>query len=163
MQVLGAQDGCNLLFHAVWSADLAAVQGGVQPPVHPKMPLSPHAVGAAAVCAAAGGCLQGDDVGTASGLGGLPASGLLCSPAAAAATSLLLGCCCCCCCCSSSSTPCASCCPVGAELLLAPCVPDGGLPTQLGPVADLNGWCGIRDAAWDTYFASNHQSGQPLA
>lgn len=63
------------LVHAVWSADLAAVQGGVQPPVHPKMPLSPHAVGAAAVGAAAEG-LQGD-VGTASSLGGVPAEGLL--------------------------------------------------------------------------------------
>lgn len=74
MQLLGGQDGCNLV-HAVWSADLTAVQGCVQPPVHPKIPLSPHAVGAAAVGAAAGG-LQGD-VGTASGLGGLPAGGLL--------------------------------------------------------------------------------------
>lgn len=51
---------------------------------------------------------------------------------------------------------------MGAELL-APCAPDGGLPTQLGVVADLNGWYGIRDAAWDTYFVSSHQSGHPLA
>jgi hypothetical protein len=149
--------------HAVWSADLAAVQGGVQPPVHPKIPLSPHAAGAAvaAPAGAAAGALQGD-VGTASGLGGLPAGGMVCCPAAAAATSLLL-CCCWWCCCCSRSTPCACCCWEGHELLLAHCVPDRGLLTPLGPVADLNGWYGMREAAWDTYLVSSHQSGQPLA
>lgn len=165
-----------MVCQTVWSAG-GALHGGVQPPEQLKIPLRPHAAGAAAPVwpAFIKPCEDvGKASGTAAGLSRLLSTAswdigcagtAACLPTAApdddcdgcpgCAGSLLCLCC--------SSIPAGARAPIpGSDA--AVCLLSGASSAMLPGTADSpRGTYGKLRAACDTYFARSHQSGQPLA